>query len=146
MMKIIKNKKGISLIEIIVGSLMFAIVAISASAAMAPMLRAYAAANEFAEHNTLINNVANQIISDLSRATGTPASLTGETNEVLTGGTGLVIPTRTGDVTYTIGDAGDHHGVLLLRDAASGNVVPVFPRGYYRNKHVSFSVDTGIIQ
>jgi len=118
---IFKNKKGMSLMEILVGSLLFALIAITVTALLAPMMLTFMRANDLAEYNKLLDNVGNIIVSDLSRASeALPAS--GENNVVITVSTGNT-------VAYTA-PAGS-----LLR-----NGVPVFPPGFYKGKTVSFDV------
>jgi hypothetical protein len=102
---------------------MFAIIAVSVSAVLAPMMRAYSSANEFAEYNTLLDSAANRIINDLAQSTAAPLHV--NESDI------IVIRTHgSGNVIYTIGNDG-----VLLRN---GN--PVLSSGYYRNKHISFIV------
>ena len=67
--KIMNNKKGLTLMELIVGLLMFSIIAVAVSMSLAPTLFAYMSANDFAEYNALLDNLANNITSELSQAT-----------------------------------------------------------------------------
>ena len=121
MKKILRNKKGVTLIELIVGMVLFTIITTSITAVMVPMLRNYAKANELAECNTLLDNVANQIISDISVATA-PVAHT-EFADIIS-----ITVDSPGDVTYTVIDG------LLQKNGA-----PVLAKSYYKNKSVSFS-------
>jgi len=109
-----------SLMEILVGSLMFAIVAITVAAVIAPMMMAFSRANNFAEYNTMLDSVGNQIVSDIARSTAAPVA-----------GDSVVAITinSDSDVVYTVED-----GVLMR------NGVPVFSEGFNRGKTISFIV------
>lgn len=121
MMKNLKEKKGMTLIELIVGMMMFAILTAAVSAVLVPMLRVYARANEFAECNTLLDNVANQIIKDLSNATKELDLSADET---------ILITIELDEIIYTVDNS---NGVLLK------NGIPVLSKSYYKNKSVNFS-------
>jgi len=132
--KILTNKKGMTLTELLVGSIMLALFAIAISAILTPMVFAFMRANDFAEYNGLLDSVGNQISSDLVRATGLPnngatpaVDITGAsiaTNEV------VISVAGEGDIRYTIGPDG-----TLRR-----NNIDVFPEGYQRGKLVGFVV------
>lgn len=127
MLQIIKDKSGMTLTELIVGLVLFAIITITASAILAPLLKVYTKANELAECNTLLDNVAAQIIKDLSNATVVIAGLDDD-DDVLTDE--LPITIDTDDVTYTIeADTG-----ILQK-----NGIPVLSKTYYKGKSVSFT-------
>ena len=81
MKKVFYNKKGMSLMEILVGSLMFAMIAVTVSAVLAPMMMSFSRAADFAEYNTLLDNVGNRIASDLAKSSGIPTDL-GELDRV----------------------------------------------------------------
>ena len=107
--------------EILVGSLMFALIAITVTAVLSPMILTFMRANDLTEYNKVLDNVGNIIVSDISRASeALPAS--GENNVAITVSNGNT-------VVYTA------PGGSLLR-----NGEPVFPPGFYKNKTVSFEV------
>ena len=107
--------------EILVGSLMFALIAATVTAVLAPMLLAYMKANDFAEYNKLLDNVGNIIVSDIARSSDT-LPVFGE-NHV------EIITSKGNAVVYTAPDGS------LLR-----NGDPVFPQGFYKGKSISFTV------
>ena len=124
MLKIFKSKKGLTLMELIVGMLMFSIIGVAVSLTLAPTLMAYTRANDFAEYNTLLDNVANQIINDLSQLTQTPVIAQDD----------ITITTSKVKVRYFI-----ENGILMKEIA--GNVPwPVFADDFYKRKDVSFTV------
>jgi prepilin-type N-terminal cleavage/methylation domain-containing protein len=68
-MKLILGNKGVTLIELIMAMLVMAIIMIAATSVFAPMLQAYQRANNFAEANTLLDNISAIIMSDVANAT-----------------------------------------------------------------------------
>lgn len=127
MIKVLKNKKGITLIELIVGLMLFAIVTAAASAVLAPLLSVFAKVNELSECNTLSDIVANQIIGDLFNATVEIEGLEDDDDELVN--EIKIIGSNLGIITYKI----DTNGVLLKND------ISVLSKTYYKNKSVSFS-------
>jgi len=119
MLKILKRKKGMSLIEILVGSLMFGLVAITVTSVMAPMMLAFSRANDLAEYSMLLDNVGNQIASELAQASK------------VTSVNPLEVETHMGEVVYSINDG-----------SLERNGVPVFAPEFYKGKIVNFTVET----
>jgi len=123
-MRIFRNKKGITLVELMVSMLLFTIIAAAVSAILMPMLNSFARANELAECNTLLDSVANVITRDLSKATEEIGAL----------GTNILSITvnSVNDVRYLIPEDPDseYRGLLLK------NGVPVFAKSFYKNKSV----------
>lgn len=122
-MKILESKNGMTLIELIVGMVLFVIVVTAVSTILVPMLKVYARANELAEYNTLLDNAANKIIGDLTNATALLKHLDVE-NEI------SITIDNPDDVQYSI----DSNSGVLLK-----NGTPVLSKDYYKNKSVSFS-------
>jgi len=118
MLSILINKKGISLIEILVGSIMFAIVFLTVFSALAPMMMAYYRANDFAEYNTLLDSVGNRIVAEMTNASE------------ITDLDPLTMTTHSGKVIISV----DLDGLLLKNNA------PVFPRGFYKGKSIDFEI------
>ena len=123
-----------TLTEILVGSIMFAIFAIAISTILSPMVLSFMRANDFAEYNAILDSVGNQISSDLVKASAAPTDATALQVPI-----GLIpvnnafrIPIQTSDdIEYTV------HAVngTLLRN---GN--EVFSEGFYKGKEVDFTV------
>ena len=125
--KTIKNKKGLSLMEILVGSLMFALIAAMVSAVLAPMMLAYSRANDFAEYNTLLDIVGNRIANDMAQSSDIQQL------------DPLTMVVRGSVITYTV-----ENGILLMsidNDDPTPTSTPVFPPRFYRGKTIDFSVD-----
>jgi len=110
--------------ELLVGLMLLAIIATAAGSSLSPMLKIYARANDMAEWNTLLDNIANRMISDLSQAT-VPLDFT--VNPVTNDDITIVIDGI--DVDYSI----SADGILLI----NGN--PFLEKNYYKQKSVNFS-------
>ena len=120
--KILKNKKGVTLVELAVGMVIFSIVTASAIAVMVPMMRAMTRANVISEYNALLDNLANNIISEMSMVsydTNIPNPIIIDDNLI------NIVPSG---IVFTI----DEDGILLI------NGFSVLPKQYYRNNRMSF--------
>jgi len=135
--KILKNKKGLTLIELVVGLIIFGIISVAISMVLAPTLFAYMRASDFAEYNALLDNVANHIISDISQ-------ITEQINEDEMGvwidnrdnnGT-MTLQQSTQIVRYSVDNAG-----VLVKLNSLGDPHPVFSEDFYKNKNISIKVD-----
>jgi prepilin-type N-terminal cleavage/methylation domain-containing protein len=138
MKKLLKSQKGMTLIELVVGMVMFAIAVGAVGAILAPTLRVYAEANEYAESNNLLDTLANQILDDLSEATTAP-TINAE------GRLEFYIDTR--KVTYWVDQtAGGANEGLLMRQYESNeedtDEKPVYTEPFYKGKSLAFAVDT----
>lgn len=69
MYKKLKSTKGLTLIELIVGMLMFAIIVTTVTMMMAPTMNLFSRTTDLAERNALLDNIANMIINDMETAT-----------------------------------------------------------------------------
>ena len=149
-MKLLKSKKGFTLMELIVGILMFSIIAIVVSTALSPTLFAYMRANDFAEYNSLLDNIANQIINDLNQSTEEPRFIAATGGApVPPGGWAvdntrrLVITTNTRTIAYTIRNTQPGAGGVLQREGVNATGVAqlfdVFSEDFYKRKSVSFA-------
>jgi len=127
----LKDKKGLTLIEVLVGCMMFAIITIAVSTVLAPTLMAYVRANNFAEYNTLVDNVANQILSDLSRSTRAPEPVPSDWDME------IKVNLHTHTVRYAV------MGGILYR-AENDVFLPVFTSEFYKGKSLSFKIDSDI--
>jgi len=131
MMKVLKNKKGITLVELIVGLLLLSIIVAAAGSTIAPMLKVYSKANEIAEWNTLLDNIANQMVSELTEMTEAVDidALPGAGANNIS----FIAGWRT--IEYTVEADG------MLRKSIN-SAVPhlVLPADFYKRKSVSFSI------
>ena len=66
------NKKGLTLIELIMAMLVMTIIMIAVTSAFLPTLKAYEKANDLAEVNTLLDNISTLILNDVNRAVEIP--------------------------------------------------------------------------
>ena len=133
--KLLKSKKGFTLVELLVGLVIFGIISVAVAASLAPTLFAFMRANDFAEYNILLDNIANQIINDLSQSTEEPEfAEAGDWGSA--GWNDLSITKHAVRVRYTVGGAG-----ILLRDLG-GDPFPVFSEEFYKRKTVAFKLNT----
>ena len=124
MKKILKCKKGLTLVELIIGMVVLSIIIGMATAVMAPMMQFQRRSNELAEQNTLLDNLANHIIYDVSMAVeDMPSSQSGTLNIPVAAGGG-------GPVAYTLDNG------IIWRNQADVNV-PLLPEGFSRNMNVT---------
>ncbi|MCL2249382.1 MAG: hypothetical protein FWC13_08930 [Oscillospiraceae bacterium] len=125
MISALKSDKGLSLMEILVAGLMFAILASTVIMVISPMMLAYSRANSLAEYNTILDSVGNTIISQLSGA------VSEDSIDFDNSGDGsLVFTSALEEITFSVNDDGH-----LLRN---GNLV--FPGEFYGGKQISFEV------
>jgi hypothetical protein len=134
-----------TLMELVVGILMFTIISITVSMLLAPILMSYTRANDFAEYNALLDNIANQLINDISQSTEPPDFDPGEwTNNAPVPAPApvptpfLTIFTHNRIIRYSA------QGGILLREGIddAGNRIwfPVFSDDFYKRKLVSFMI------
>jgi len=117
--KLVKNKKGVTLMEVIIGTLLFALVTITVATVLAPVMLTFKRANDIAEYNLLLDNIGNHITSDIAQA-----------SKVVPVIGGLTLTINSIEVTYTF-----PAGILLK------NEKEVLSADYYDRKTISFSVD-----
>jgi len=136
----LKSKKGLTLIELVVGLIIFGIITLTISMILTPTLFAYMRANDFAEYNALLDNIANQMINDLSQATA-------ELDNPPTGPwvDDVTIRTFARNVRYwvTENDPDFNDGVLMIEGVNAAGVktsFPVFAEDFFKRKAVNFEI------
>lgn len=130
LLKILKNKSGTTLMELIIGMVISVIIAAYVSAILAPMLTVFNRSNDLAEVNTLLDNISEEMINDFSRATAIVVDGDSDT---------VTISTGYGDVVYSnlSGGTGDD---ILKRGTTPSTGIPVFAEGYYKGKHLIIEI------
>ena len=68
MMKGVFNKRGVTLTEMIVAIAVFSIMVVAVTTVFAPMMNTFRRANNLAEANTLLDNIAAIMLADLNSA------------------------------------------------------------------------------
>jgi len=130
MRKAFINKKGMTLMEILLGSLLFGMVVMTVSAVLAPMMMTARRANDLAEYNQVLDTIGNKITSEMSQGeVSNPNIINTVTNTV-------TITTDAGVVVYSI--AGGPPGTL--RRTLNGTETFTFHDDFYRGKTVNFEV------
>ena len=69
MIRVIRNNKGLTLVELVIGMVVLTIILTMVVSIVMPMMQFQRRANLLAEQNSLLDNLANQIIYDISMAT-----------------------------------------------------------------------------
>lgn len=139
MMKRLRSKAGMTLIETMIGLVMFTIIATAAAAVMAPMMNAFFNAMDFSEVNTFLDNVSAELLSDLSDA-------------VVNTTTGIAIDTTTGaavinrgggmpTVTYSINANGRLVRSTPNLEEPSEPFENIMAERFYRNRRVNVVYD-----
>lgn len=128
---IIKNKQGLTLVEVVVGFLIFTILFMGVSAVLVPTLNTYAKANDMAELTTLMNTASAEITNDLSQSVRN-AEISGSGNDEIK--------------IYVGGNVIDYRvttGGIIERSFNGNTPAPIFDERYYKGKSVdmSFQVD-----
>jgi len=121
-LKALRSNSGLTLMELLVAALLFAIIAATAMMVISPIMLAYSRANSLAEYNTVLDSVGNVIVSEFAGARPNPAPVPGPNTLTFTAGSGS-------EVIFTI-----YNGHLIRNDS------PVFPAGFYGGKEISFVV------
>jgi hypothetical protein len=133
--RLVKNKRGVTLVELIASMIMLTFITFSVFAIMAPILRVYTQAGDVAEVNALLDNVANEMIGTIRNAA---AEIDEDDLFVVFGrnNDGMVFTLHGfyGSGLITTEYSVDNNGVLLK------NGVPFFSKAFYRGYSVSFSV------
>ena len=62
------DRRGVTLVELIVAILVFSVITIAVTSVFAPILRTYDHANNIAEANSLLDNISALIINDIDNA------------------------------------------------------------------------------
>jgi len=139
---LLKNKKGMTLTEIIVGSLLFALVVLTVSAVISPMMLAFRRANDLAEYNMILDNVGNILASDIAQAQEIPDALFSDNNLTLIINGDTVVYSIVGIDGET--PATEDDGYLYKTVNDEGGLV--FPIDFYNRKTVSFERVDGLVE
>jgi len=113
------DTRGVTLIELVFAIFVMSIILVSVTAIFAPMLRFYERANNFAEANTLLDNLSNLIMDNIASAT----EITIDSNP----STKSFTVRAQHEITYEVNDDG-----ILVWTGSSGLSIPVLPRDYYK--------------
>lgn len=68
MKKILRNKSGMTLLEVMAALLIFAIFGVMVSASLVPMLKQFSHSNELSEMSMLLDNISDEISNNVSVA------------------------------------------------------------------------------
>jgi len=119
-MKTLRCRKGMTMVEVVLAMLLFAIISATAAAALVPTVTAYRDANTLAEMNTLLDNLSGEMLCDIGKA-----------REITITEDEITIKTESTTVTYGVSDEG-----LLYRGTQASLVLP---ESFYKRKKVELS-------
>jgi prepilin-type N-terminal cleavage/methylation domain-containing protein len=151
------NKKGVTLMEMVIALVVLSVILVAVTAVFAPILRTYLITTDYAEGNTILDNIATSILDDLANAIDiTPATGTtpGNTMTIIFSKNAVGAPTR--DVAFHIpNEAGNvNNGIIMWHEpfvaGSALNPRPLFHRNFYSGKEVvmswNFDAATGVIE
>ncbi|MCL2203041.1 MAG: type II secretion system GspH family protein [Defluviitaleaceae bacterium] len=118
------NRRGVTLMELIVSLVVISLIMIAVTTVFSPMLRAFQRNHALAEANTMLDNIAMLIMDDVNNAV-----------DIQGAGGAMLITSNTHTVIYTI-DGGGTRGHILR------NGHRLFDAQYYRGNTLSFSWST----
>ena len=139
LIKVLTNKKGVTLIEMIVSMIVLSLILVAITTVFAPMLITYDRANNLAEANTLLDNISQLILEDVANATRiTPGPA--DPGNVTPGATLFIIRTVSDIDYYTNAD-----GILCRRTIEYDS--PLLSPDFYKSKRISAacSVNSGLV-
>lgn len=127
-LKFLKSKKGLTLVELLVGCALLAVLTSVLVIVFVPMVNMQIKVKELAELNGLLDNLANPIVKDISKTFSSPV-ITGTENDI------QISVHSLNDVAYTV----DSDGILLR------NGLPVYSKSFYKDKSIKFVCDTASV-
>ncbi len=127
MMAKLKNKDGMTLVELVIGMIVFAIITLAVVTVMMPLLRVYAESNDLAEINALVDSVGSQIVKDMSGMDG-PLTPVAPSDTLVSPGTDNVsFDTHIFSISY---------GTNSTTRVFERNGAPMFDEIYYKQKNI----------
>ena len=118
------NNKGLTLVEMILALLVFAIITVAAASFFGPTLKAYIQANDLAEVNTLLDTIATIVMEDLVSATEVSTATP-------TGISFMLITTH--EITYAVVTDSETNRGVLERTGFDAIPRPILDPGFYGN-------------
>jgi hypothetical protein len=115
------DKRGVTLVELVVGMIVTLIVVSAAGAVLTPMMRVFARSNDLAEMNKLLDTVSGLLIADINRA-----------DRIDIDGDDIRITTNVEVIDYYIDEDILFRAPVVDDVRAEGR--PVFQRDYYKRK------------
>jgi len=144
-MKTLCNKKGVTLMEMIVVLFVLSMIMVAVTSIFAPMLQTFRRANNFAEANPIFDNIAMLMLHDINSALEVRPALQGgasDENEW-----DVVIQTVTHRIAYRMMDdvpspvTGNTVTVIQRNLIEIGIIEYLFDVNFYRGKRITFEVE-----
>lgn len=118
---ILKNKSGMTLIEMIVAVLIVSILSVAVVSVLVPTLKTYTKANELAELNSILSIAGTEITTEMSRAVIAPS--------IESDGRKINIPVKeSNSVTYFLNNG------ILMKQLDNNTSVHAIPKDVYNGK------------
>ena len=111
-----KNNKGTTIVELLAGSFIFTIIAVSVFTLMVSVVSLYSKSNDLSEINFIFDNVSKIMLNDVNNARKIAIS---ETELKIIG---------QDSITYKI------HDGIPQKSVNNSDYYPIFEKGYYKNK------------
>ncbi len=124
----LKNKNGMTLVELVIGMIVFAIITLAVVTVMMPMLRVYAESNDLAEINALVDSVGSQIVKDMTGMDSPLTPIAPSTTLVSPGASNVSFSTSIYSISY---------GTAPITGVFQQNGAPMFDERYYKQKTIS---------
>ena len=150
------NNKGMTLIELLVGLFVFSVIAVAVLTVLVSSLGAYMRARDYAEVNTLMDNLSALVMDEISGMTPNPPLAESEPPDEKDGDVRTIFTTRY--IVYSIHEADPPHDtrrILMWErevDDGSGTRVraPVLESNFYRtisldDAEIDVDEDKGIV-
>ena len=136
--KIAQDKRGISLVEIMVGMLIFSIISITIIVIMFPTLNSINKIKDLSEMGIFADNISAEIINDIKMANSieiaTKVSGSGDTLTLVNQEHSIVYDTVDEKIKRNYDGQKNEDGAMIFNDLVSSK--------YYENKSVNVSYDT----
>ena len=125
----LRSKRGMTLLETVVGMVIFSIIAVSVSMVLVPTSEVTAGAADLSENNTIMGRISAEIISDMKKATSMEliSGVAGDTLKITVG----VSSTSNYTIYYRVNGDG-----LLIKGSLPNNMRVVHDAGYYKGRTI----------
>jgi len=142
-MKRVYNRKGITMIELMVSMIVLSIVMIAVTAVLMPMYRNYQKANNLAEINIILDTLSALVMNDIAGAISIdPPSGSTESGAALRINASF-------DIIYTVMVMNTDNGnSILMRSARGGEAQALLEEEFYKNNSISakWTVEDGLVE
>lgn len=137
--KILKQKGGMTLIEVVVAMLLFTIITTAVTSILAPTLTAYSNANDLAEVTSLSNDIAAVILDSLEQSTVNAKPIPSAADPAIFDGIEIKIDSKI--IEYAVVNGVLQSTVTTNEAGTTPVVAAVFDEKYYKRKKVAITYE-----